>query len=140
MNTNFQVVVIVDDSESDRYFFSRVMQKINPHLDLHEFAYAEDALSFLRSPSRPQADLLLVDINMPRMNGFEFADEYQKLYSELRGTAPVFIASSSLNPADQEKAEMQPGVAGYVEKPFNRQSMEALFAQINKMAFGTAAE
>ena len=127
MTEGIQTMLILDDSEHDRYFAKRMVRKIRSELEIHEFAYAEDALSFLRSPDRPKVDLLLVDISMPRMAGFEFAYAYLNLYPELRGTAPVFIASSSLDPIDQERAASHPGVAGFVEKPFARQSIEELF-------------
>lgn len=121
-----QTILLIDDSEDDRFFARRALKKLEPDVELHEFSYAEDALSFLRSPERPVLDMLLVDINMPRMDGFEFADAYLDLYPELRGKAPVFIASSSLNPADRERADAHPGVTGFVEKPFNRQGMEEM--------------
>lgn len=127
MNANVKVALIIDDSDSDRFFISRILKKMKPDVELHEFAYAQDALSFLRSPDRPQADLLVVDINMPRMDGFEFADAYHALYPELRGNAPVFITSSSLNPADRERAAQHPCVSGFLEKPITREALDALF-------------
>lgn len=123
-----QTVIIIDDSEDDRFFFRRVMKKKKPETDLYEFSYAEDALSFLRSPGRPEADLLVVDINMPRMDGFEFANAYLQLYPELRGSAPIFISSSSLNPEDEKRAKMHPSVSGFIKKPITRESIEEIFS------------
>ncbi len=123
-----QAILILEDSSSDLFFIRRVLKKAIPDSALHEFNYAEDALTFLRSADRPNFDLLLVDINMPRMTGFEFADAYFELYPELRGNAPVYIVSSSLNPEDQAYAKAHPAVNGYLEKPVTRESIEEIVA------------
>lgn len=123
-----QRIMVLDDSADDRFFASRALKKLLPEMELHEFSYAEDALGFLRSPGRQGLDMLFVDINMPRMDGFEFADAYLELYPELRGNAPVFITSSSLNPADKVRAKAHPAIAGFVEKPITRKAIEALLA------------
>ena len=73
--------------------------------------------------------MLFIDINMPRMDGFEFADAYMELYPELRGGAPLYIVSSSLNPDDRARAEAHPAVSGYIEKPVDRAGMEKVLSQ-----------
>lgn len=123
-----QDILVIDDSEDDRYFTSRAFKKSKPGVTLHEFSYAQDALSFLRSPDRPNFDILLVDINLPRMDGFEFADAYLELYPELRGTAPVFIVSGTLNPADQLRAGAHAAIAGFLGKPITAKSIDHIEA------------
>lgn len=109
------------------FFVRRAFTKVAPHCDIHEFNYAEDALGFLRTPDRPQLDMLLVDINMPRMSGFEFADAYAELYPELKGPAPVYILSSSLNPDDAAKAEAHPAISGFLQKPVGADTLRELY-------------
>ncbi|MFK7941895.1 MAG: two-component system response regulator [Paracoccaceae bacterium] len=119
-------VVIVDDLKEDRYFLRRAIKKVFPDIGLREFAYAEDALAYLRSPDREPLALLLVDINMPRMNGFEFVDAFQQLYPELKGNARLYVMSGSIDPNDQERALRQPSVTGYLEKPVARDVLKSL--------------
>lgn len=121
------IILALEDSSSDLFFLRRSLQKVLPESRLHEFVYAEDAIRFLKSPERPHLDLLLVDINMPRMTGFEFADAYLELYPELRGNAPVYIVSSSLDPSDQALAKAHPAISGYVEKPITPDRIKAIF-------------
>lgn len=119
-------VMIVDDVAADRFFVRRSIRKIYSEVEVFEFSYAEDALAFLRSPDRPELQVIFTDINMPRMNGFEFADEYRHLYPELKGQARVFVMSSSINPDDRERALAQSGINGFIEKPVTKDAIARL--------------
>lgn len=124
--------MVLEDTSSDLFFLRRALSKSGSDVELHEFHYAEDALHFLKSPERPKLDLLLVDVNMPRMTGFEFADAYAALYPELRGNAPVYILSSSLDPQDKERAEAHPSISGFLEKPVAKDAIEVLLSKHEK--------
>ena len=124
-----RTILLLDDSREDRFIVCFGLKEAVPDADIHEFAYAEEALAFLRSPKRPDFDLLLVDINMPRMTGFEFADAYLELYPELRGGAPVYIMSGSLNPDDAARAEAHPAIAGFIGKPLKGEAIEQVVLQ-----------
>ncbi len=118
--------LIIDDVASERFFARRGLKKLYPGLSVREFAYADDALAFLKSPDRENLDLVLVDINMPRMNGFEFAEAYHRLYPELKGQAAVYVMSSSINPHDKSRALALPEIAGYLDKPITKESLSIL--------------
>jgi len=111
------VILLLDDTKEDRFFVTYNLRKLAPDAEIHEFSYVEDALAFLKSPNRPKIDLLLVDINMPRATGFEFAGTYLELYPELRGDARVYILTGSINPEDRARAEAHEAVRGFIEKP-----------------------
>ena len=119
---------IVEDRQEDRFFLNLALLESFPGCKILEFSYAEDALAFLRSPERPRLDAIFVDINMPRMNGFEFVDEYQQLYPELRGETRIILTSSSINPDDWTRADSHPGINGCLEKPVRPDALHALRA------------
>ena len=115
---------VIDDDDADRFFLRRVLKQ-TVGSDVIEFSYADDALSFLRSPARQTLDLLFVDINMPRMDGFEFANAFHLLYPELKSDTRLFIVSSSINPDDQHRAAAHPAIEGFLLKPVDTESVEA---------------
>src|SRR5439155_25074418 len=63
--------------------------------------------------------VLLLDINMSTMSGWEFLVEFDKLDAVIRHQFNIFILSSSVDDRDTEKAEHNPSVCGFLCKPFS---------------------
>ena len=124
-------LLMIDDSKDDRFFLRWTLSKEVPDATLHEVSYAEDALALLCSADEQEFDVVLVDINMPRMNGFEFADAYFEACPQPDAAVPVFITSGNLHPDDQIKVETHPAVRGYLQKPV---SAETLLEQMGQQA------
>lgn len=121
-------IAVVEDRPEDRFFLGHALSEAFPDCMIKEFSYAENALAYLRSPDRPQLDLIIVDISMPRMDGFEFADAFSELYPELRSKAKLYIMSSSIDPKDHSRAAEHLSVAGFLEKPPSIPALKALLA------------
>ncbi|KUP91746.1 response regulator [Tritonibacter horizontis] len=119
-------ILLVDDCDADRYFFKRSLRKVDAGAELVEFCYAEDALGYLTQQGRSQLDCVFVDINMPRLSGFEFADAYQKLYPDLSNPTRLFICSSSMAQVDAERAYRHPVVTDFCEKPVPSEFLRSL--------------
>jgi len=117
-------IAIIEDRAEDRFFLRVALEEAVQDCDVHEFAYAEDALAFLRSPERSKIDVILVDISMPRMDGFEFASEFDDLYAELKGQARLYITTSSIDPADARRAAAHPAIQGFLAKPVTAKMLE----------------
>jgi len=65
--------------------------------------------------------ILLLDINMPIMSGFEFLDEYHKRF--LNKEVSIYMVSSSISKYDQQKANSYSNVHGYITKPLVNQNI-----------------
>lgn len=123
--------MIVDDNDDDRMFARVFLKRAAKDAVVHEFSYADDALEFLRSPDRPPIDLILLDLSMPRMDGFEFIDHFVKLYPEHKGPCRVVAMSHSIDPNDQAWAERHEGLVGFLSKPITLESMSALLGSLD---------
>ncbi len=72
-------------------------------------------------------DYILLDINMPIMNGWEFLDEYKRLNIDPRGKTKIYIISSSVFSNDINKARSYPLVKDFISKPLNVDKIVELF-------------
>ncbi len=93
------------------------------------FQDADLALAHLRDhASRPEdlPDLILLDLNMPVMDGWEFLDEYEKISDTLSKTIRIHVLTSSVNEYDLSRAKQYGSVKGYLVKPLNREIIAGL--------------
>lgn len=119
----------IEDDSIDRMVVQRVLKKFPVVANLYQAANGEEALEMLRaengkSPLSPYPNIILVDINMPRMNGIEFLKEL-RADKQLKHLA-VFILTTSNDESDKKEAHTF-NVAGYIIKPVDLSVFEATF-------------
>lgn len=131
--TRLREVMLIDDSDAD-LLYTQVMVEGSGVADaVLPFGLAEEALEFLRQPQGHDVDLILLDINMPEMNGFEFLEAYEKLHRSQQAHAVVVMLTSSPDPADRQRAMSYACVRDYVVKPIDRQAAAALAAVVQRV-------
>jgi len=117
--------LFIDDSPTDNKYLSLLIRikklPIQPHFEYNAIK-AIDYLKSCKQAQFPQA--ILIDINMPLMNGFEFVEAYLKQFNEKGEDTLLYITSSSIQAADREKAAQHPRIAAFIEKPFNLQQFQ----------------
>ena len=112
-----QTLMILDDAQFDHKIYSRVIARSGIVENVISFYMAEDALAWLAEPGRPEVDVILLDINMPRMSGFEFLDAAIQRFGEDFAASVVVMLTTSLAPADIERAGTYAMVRDYINKP-----------------------
>ena len=118
-------IVNVDDDPDDREMFCRAVKKISQDIVCTQVESGEDAVHFF-SKSEFSPDFIFMDINMPRMNGYECVKEIYQ-FANLSNTT-IIMHSSSFNPRDQ----VEFGILGlqYLLKTSN---LNALAESIRKL-------
>lgn len=108
-------ILVVDDAEADRFLHTYRLGKTHPEAQVRTAVDGQDALEILREPGyRP--DLILLDINMPRMNGFEFLEIYSVEFVDAPSGVVVML-TSSLSDKDKARARSFAVVKGFLSKP-----------------------
>lgn len=112
-----KVIVFVDDDKVQHMINKRILLKINPKLELIFFENPYEALSWLE---KNMANILLLDINMPEMEGWDFL----KLMEERGIKMEVKMLTSSLDPKDIEKSYGFDMVSGFLVKPLRKEVID----------------
>ncbi|MBD1394250.1 response regulator [Mucilaginibacter glaciei] len=124
-------ILLVDDDEINNFISIKLIKKALLNTDIMACLngkFAIDTLSDIQRKDPAQLpDYILLDINMPIMNGWEFLDEYKRLNLDPLSKSKIFIISSSVFSNDINKARSYPLVKDFVSKPLNVEKIKELF-------------
>jgi two-component system, response regulator PdtaR len=120
MRKSIQTIVFVDDDKIQHMINRKNMLRLKPDLALTFFENPLEALDYLAENSEP--DLLLLDVNMPEMKGWEFLDRLESLGKKIE----VKMLTSSVDPDDLELSSQYAMVSGFLEKPLRQDVISEL--------------
>ncbi len=121
--------MVIDDNEMDLYIAKRVMDRYSFTEEVIIMDSAKDALNYLAEKQNDLSalpDLILLDINMPGMNGFEFLDAYTHLPEKIKRNCIIMMLTTSTHTEDRQKASNNPYVRSYLNKPLDKDKLEEL--------------
>jgi response regulator of citrate/malate metabolism len=107
------MIYLIDDDEIQNLINTRVISIVADHVKVKAFTSAENALSDLKENAGDMPEMIFLDINMPKMNGWDFLEAYQTLENKVK----VYMLSSSINNKDIQKSETYEVVNGFICKP-----------------------
>jgi len=111
---SFKPILLLEDDQVDAMTVKRALKDINVTNSLDIVHDGEEALTFLKNPENEKPGIILLDLNMPKMNGIEFLKIAKK--DDSLKKIPVVVLTTSKE--DQDKVDsFNLGVAGYMIKP-----------------------
>ncbi len=124
-------LLVIDDDDINIFIIKKIVEKTGLNINMVSKGNGQLAIDYIKEilliPSEfPQ--LMLIDINMPIMNGWEFVEAYQKL--EVERTVEMYILSSSVYENDIEKTKSYPSVKGFISKPLSIERLKELVTSI----------
>ncbi|MBB5044589.1 response regulator [Shinella fusca] len=114
-------ILVVDDDENDQFICEYTIRKFDPSIRVIKAFDGTEALDVLR---RETPDAIILDINMPVMNGFEFLDRYAEEF-EVHAPVVAMLTSSHLG-KDRERAMQYAFVKSYFEKPLQADHLRVM--------------
>ena len=113
-------ILLVDDDRVTNLLHKRQISRCGLAHNVDAVTDGCDALKYLDElvqSDDPLPEMILLDINMPRMNGFEFLFDYAKLPESRTKLSRIIMVSTSTLPSDIARAEADPNVHEYARKP-----------------------
>lgn len=128
-------VLLVDDDFASNYLTEMIIKDMNFAGPVSSVRDGKAALNVMKTYCLPSGeelqqrcpDLILLDINMPIMDGFEFLDEYQKLHINKDTPIVIILLTTSTNVRDIEKAKKY-NITAYLEKPLSEDKLKKALA------------
>ncbi|HHG86718.1 MAG TPA: response regulator [Bacteroidetes bacterium] len=116
------LVLLVEDDDLVNFYNEFLLKELNIAKEVVIARNGREGLDYLEkcdaNPGEcPYPDLILLDINMPIMNGFEFMEEYENRELDRRAKMLVVMLTTSMHPQDRERANSFPSIYEYLYKP-----------------------
>ena len=119
-------VLIVDDNVIEQRLCEMVIKRTGLVEEVKTFIYAQDVLDYLSADPMPAVDCVLLDINMPRMTGFEFLQVATDQLGPEFVKVVVVMLTTSLDQEDRRTAQRFPVVRDFFSKPLSRDHIHRL--------------
>ncbi|MEZ4799418.1 MAG: response regulator [Flavobacteriales bacterium] len=129
MSAVFDVACVVDDDRIFVFGISRLMEMTNFCNDLVVCEHGKEALDYLISADGEEQklpDIILLDINMPVLDGWQFLDEFIKIKPRLDKEITIYMVSSSVSKTDIERAKSYDDICDYIIKPVKSEDLQMI--------------
>ncbi len=122
--------MLIDDSEIDNMVNAHILSKNNIAKNIIVHSSANDALNYLSKIAADEnmavPDVILLDINMPIMNGFGFLVEFEKFDESLINNIKVIMLTSSVDPNDIRRSKEYKTVQAFISKPLSLEHLSTI--------------
>jgi two-component system, chemotaxis family, chemotaxis protein CheY len=121
-------VLIIDDDPINNLICEKILQIKGISSNSFSFTSASKALEFLGQIKGETPAAILLDLNLPEVDGWQFLEKFKLLNIK----TPIFILTSSIDPRDKNRSETYKDVKGFFTKPLIDGSLEIIRDTINQ--------
>lgn len=120
-----KTILVIEDDFVTMFLNREILEFANFCDNIVEATSGNEALSYFENiekgdnPLDNLPEVILLDLNMPVMDGWEFFEIFVQKFPEFAKKTKIFILSSSINPKDQERALKDPNIAAFLSKPLD---------------------
>ena len=131
--TTLKTLTIVDDNDIFVFLTTKIIEQTNLVDLIKVFGNGLDAINFLKENKNnvdALPDIILLDLSMPIMNGWQFLEKYNKLNPTIGKKITIYICSSSISPDDITRAKTISEVSDYIIKPITKDKLIDLIKKL----------
>nr|WP_321221718.1 response regulator [uncultured Psychroserpens sp.] len=134
MNNKIKVACIIDDDNIYVNLVKKIIETKKLCDNLLVFKDGKDGIDYFEAllqnlNQKGIPEIILLDINMPIMDGWEFIERFTKIQNKFDKRITLYVVSSSINVTDIDKAKSLSTVQNYLVKPVNIDDLEAVFSR-----------
>lgn len=134
MSAQFPHFIVIDDSRLDCFIAEKIIQNTGTYSSVKSYMEATEAYEAIKNrDTAAETDaitVIILDIQMPVMNGFQFAEAFEKLPKEIRSKYAIFLFSSSINENDKNRLENFPSIIRFYSKPISKTTIAHIIEQV----------
>jgi len=136
MNYEVATASIIDDDQIYQLVMKRTLEQSGMVKSILQFYDGEQAINFFKDNQSVDAlpQLILLDINMPYMNGWQFLDEFAKIDFRHEYKLSIFVVTSSSTKEDMNRARQYSLVTGYYVKPVTKDQFMSMMKTVTARA------
>jgi len=131
--TRIKTLTLVDDDDVFVFLTTKAIEQTNLVDLIKVFGNGLDALNFLKENKNnitALPEIIILDLSMPILNGWQFLEEFTKLNPTLGRKITIYICSSSISPDDIMRAKAIAEVTDYIIKPVTKDKLIDLIKQL----------
>ncbi len=131
MNEQNRHFIVIDDSKLDCFIAQKIIKNTGIAETVESFLQASDALEFIKQrPAEELETIVLVDVPMPVMDGFEFVEAFDKLPQTITSRYTIFLISSSISEKDFARVHGLKSVKSFLSKPLTSHNLVELLSKM----------
>ena len=120
MTSPYRTIMLIDDDLINNLLNRQFLTFTMPAATITTIQNAAVVIDYIKKGKIVQPDLILLDINMPEMDGWEFVHQLEALGR----TSDIIILSSSIHADDIHIAQTKDSIKGYIHKPLTEEKIE----------------
>jgi CheY-like chemotaxis protein len=124
-------IIIIDDDSVNNLVTEMYIRFDFPDAEIKSYTDPEIAANHLKSdgPIVGKKSIVLLDINMPVLSGWDFLDLYRTFPEAVHEQFDIYMYTSSVAKEDKKRAEEHPYVKGFIEKPLSQDDLKKISSQ-----------
>lgn len=133
MLTPFPHFIIIDDSQLDCFIGEKIIQNTGTFSSVKLYIQATEAYEAIKNSdpnSTEPITIIVLDIQMPVMNGFQFVEAFEQLPESIRSHYAIFMFSSSINENDKNRLDNYPCIRKFYSKPISKDIVASIVGSL----------
>jgi len=133
MSAQIPNFIIIDDSRLDCFIAEKIIQNSGTYSSVKSYMEATEAYEAIKNGligDNSIITIIILDIQMPVMSGFQFVEAFEQLPKEIQSKFAIFLFSSSINENDKNRLDNYPSIIRFYSKPISKDTVAQMIEQV----------